>query len=58
MLDEPQLPASMAPDFVAEANRIGQILSRVSAPPVYRNPIRLGLPGGLRGPEDLAAEGN
>ena len=48
----------MAPDFVAEANRIGQISSRVSAPPVYRNPIRQGLPGGLRGPEDLAAEGN
>ena len=48
----------MAPGFVAEAQRIGEISSRISAPPVFRNPIRMGLPGGLRGPEDLAAEGN
>jgi hypothetical protein len=46
-------PASLSPQFEAEAAKAGGAAPRLTAPPVYLNPIRNGLPGGIRGPEDM-----
>lgn len=46
-------PVSLSPQFEAEAAKAGGAAARLTAPPVYLNPIRSGLPGGVRGPEDL-----
>lgn len=47
-------PASLADDFKAEAAAKDGIAEREGAPPVFLNPIRRGLPGTMRGPEDVA----
>lgn len=46
-------PVSLTPQFEAEAAKTGGAAARLTAPAVYLNPIRNGLPGGVRGPEDL-----
>lgn len=46
-------PVSMTPEWRDEARRVGPISVRQHAPPVFRDPIRHGIPGHIRGPEDL-----
>lgn len=46
-------PVSLTPQFQAEAAKTSGAAARLTAPAVYLNPIRSGLPGGVRGPEDL-----
>ncbi|KAG1663377.1 hypothetical protein FOA52_007114 [Chlamydomonas sp. UWO 241] len=46
-------PASLDPEFLAEAKRIGNVAQRMHAPPVYLNPFTNRMSGGILGPEDL-----
>lgn len=46
-------PVSLSPQWEAEAAKTSGAATRLTAPPVYLNPIRNGIPGGVRGPEDL-----
>ncbi|KIY96420.1 hypothetical protein MNEG_11541 [Monoraphidium neglectum] len=46
-------PPSLSPEFKAEAAEKAGVVERISAPPVFSNPIRRGIPGNIRGPEDL-----
>ncbi|GBF95323.1 hypothetical protein Rsub_07751 [Raphidocelis subcapitata] len=47
-------PNSLSPDFVAAAAEKEGIAERISAPAVFLNPIRRGINGGVRGPDDVA----
>lgn len=46
-------PPSLSAEFQAEASKTTGAAHRLTAPAVYLNPIRNGLPGSVRGPEDL-----
>eukprot|EP00775_Hariotina_reticulata_P007410 gene7410-7619_t len=46
-------PLTASPVFQAEQARIGMVMTRTDAPPVYLNPISNGIPGNVRGPEDV-----
>jgi hypothetical protein len=46
-------PLSLSPQFEAEAAKTSGAAQRLTAPAVYLNPIRSGLPGSVRGPEDV-----
>lgn len=48
-------PASLQPDFLAAAAEKEGVVERISAPAVFSNPISRGIPGNLRGPDDVAA---
>ncbi|KAI8475946.1 MAG: hypothetical protein J3K34DRAFT_464318 [Monoraphidium minutum] len=49
-------PASLAPAFLAEAAEKTGIAERISAPPVFLDPISRGIPGSVRGPDDIRGE--
>jgi hypothetical protein len=46
-------PVTLTPQWQAEAAKTSGAAARLTAPAVYLNPIRSGLPGGIRGPEDV-----
>lgn len=46
-------PASVSPAFLAEAAEKEGVAERISAPPVFLDPITRGIPGNVRGPDDL-----
>lgn len=48
-------PASLSPDFVAEAAEKAGIAERISAPAVFLDPISRNIPGYMRGPDDVTA---
>lgn len=46
-------PATFSSEFLAEANKIGNVAQRTEAPAVFLDPIRNGVPGSVLGPDDL-----
>lgn len=47
-------PATLDAEYRAAAAEKDGVMERGGAPPVFLNPISRGLPGGMRGPEDVA----
>lgn len=43
-------------EWLAEAERIGNVVERVNGPPVFLNPMRNRIPGYITGPEDLKSK--
>uniref|UniRef100_A0A7S0VW03 Uncharacterized protein n=2 Tax=Polytomella parva TaxID=51329 RepID=A0A7S0VW03_9CHLO len=47
-------PHTFDAEFQAEVAKIGSVAQRMNGSPVYLNPFRNRIPGGIVGPEDVA----